>query len=457
VTRHVLRGGPAGNRTRIRTAPRRARAALSALVAVLAAAGPAGAQSVTPTFTSTAVPSTTRTATATFTPTSVPPTRTRTATFTSTSVPPTHTRTFTPTNVASTPTRTATFTSTSVPSTFTPTPTFTPTIGFGLSINDVSILEGDDGARSAVFVVRLRGPRIYPVKVTVQTADHGATAGSDYDALSTILLFKSFESQKTVSVTVRGDRILEMDEMFIVRLGDPAGAPLADAVGVGTILNDDDLRVGVPALSPADPVTAPEELTMLTLRWVHPERWRALRTVDLRLVDDEGPVLWTRFDEAANTFAVCDAAGACGEGVPPGVGAPIGGDRATFHPAESDVQGSGPTGPSVDLVFAFSLDRSLGGRVLRVETAATEDSGEAQAFLPIAYLEVIDTSPGASASDDDGCAIQPGRRGNGALGLLVLGLAALIARAIRRELNETPARMGGGAGRRCVLTEKQER
>jgi hypothetical protein len=122
-------------------------------------------------------------------------------------------------------------------------------------------------------------------------------------------------------------------------------------------------------------------------------------------------------------------------GVPAGAGAPIAGDAATFYPAESAVQGSGPTGPSVDLVFAFSLDPSLGGRVLRVESAATEDSGAEQGFLPIAYLEVIDTSPDGAA-DDDGCGIQParggGHQGEGflALGLLVLvGLATRGARA----------------------------
>ena len=60
---------------------------------------------------------------------------------------------------------------------------------------------------------------------------------------------------------------------------------------------------------------------------------------------------------------------------PLGSGGAIAGPAATFSPADSTAQGSGPSGPSVDLVVAFSLDRSLGGRVLRIETAASEDSG----------------------------------------------------------------------------------
>lgn len=407
----------------------------------LAAALPAAAQIPTRTFTETAVP----THTSTFTPTPVHmlSTATHSATFTQTALPTatrTSTATFTSTSVPPTPTRTATFTPTAVPTntrvptaTFTPTalPTATPLLPLGLSIGDVAILEGDAGTRLAVFIVRLRGPATFPVKVTAKTADGTATAGSDYDALITSLVFTSSESQKTVSVTVRGDRTLEASETFSVRLGAAVGAPLGDPTGIGTILNDEALTVGVPELSPADPTAAPDEPTTLTLRWQHPDRWRALKTVDLRLVDGEQPVFWTRFDEAANTFALCDAGVACGAGVAPGTGAPIASQTATFYPADSAVQGSGPTGPSVDLLFTFSLDRSLGGRVLRVETAATEDSGEEQGFLPIGYLEVSDIS--VSNPEDDGCAIQPARRGSSpGGGVLALGLLALVGLATKR-------------------------
>jgi hypothetical protein len=392
------------------------KAALLALIGATAA-DPSAAQIATRTFTSTALPTATRTATRTFTPTSVPPTATRTPTFTNTALPP------------GSHTATANFTATGLPIR---SSTPTPPIPAGLSISDVAILEGDTGTRAAIFAVRLRGNVAYPVKVTAKTVDGTATAGSDYDGLVTTLLFSPAENQKTISVAVRGDRFVEATETFTVILGAAVGAPLGDAAGIGTILSDEELNVGVPELVPANPVTAPDDLTSLVLRWAHPDRWRELNTVDLRLRDGDRPVLWTRFDEAANSLAFCDADGRCGAGVAPGTGAPIAGAAATFYPAESAVRGSGPSGPSVDLIFTFSLARSLAGRILQVETAASEDAGAQQAFLPIASLEVIDPESGDAGGD--GCTIQSAR-GGGRLGggAVALGALALIGLAIGRR------------------------
>jgi MYXO-CTERM domain-containing protein len=333
-------------------------------------------------------------------------------------------------------------TPTATPS-LTPTATPTPTVVLidGLSVNDVAILEGNSGLRSAVFTISLQGRHRDPVSVTATTADGTAVAGSDYVARSTTLTFPASATSVPFAVSINGDRGIEPHETFTVTLSNPVGAPIGDAFGVGTILSDEGLDVGVPELSPASPVTAPGDLTELALRWEHPERWRELDTVDLRLLDGDRPVFWARFDEAANTLAPCDAAGVCGDGVTPGTGAPIDLGSTTFHPADSAVQGSGPTGPSVDLVFALTLDRSLGGRVLRIETAARDDSGAEQNFQPIGYLEVAPASASAQ-HDDDGCAVQPPRGGSGA-GALALGLLALVAlrrRRCRRPWSAGPPR-----------------
>ena len=52
-----------------------------------------------------------------------------------------------------------------------------------------------------------------------------------------------------MTVPVVADGIQEPDETFTVTLSGAQGATIGDAVGIGTILGDDDL-VAVPALDP---------------------------------------------------------------------------------------------------------------------------------------------------------------------------------------------------------------
>ncbi|MDW8233716.1 MAG: hypothetical protein RMJ54_13140, partial [Roseiflexaceae bacterium] len=49
-----------------------------------------------------------------------------------------------------------------------------------LTINDVTVLEGDGGVTDAVFTVRLSAARPAPVSVVCRTRDGSATAPSDY-------------------------------------------------------------------------------------------------------------------------------------------------------------------------------------------------------------------------------------------------------------------------------------
>jgi hypothetical protein len=77
--------------------------------------------------------------------------------------------------------------------------------------------------------------------VDFATADGTATvADSDYIAASDTLTFGPGETEKTVTVRVKGDRTAEPDETFFVNLTNATGgATILDTQGVGTILNDD--------------------------------------------------------------------------------------------------------------------------------------------------------------------------------------------------------------------------
>jgi hypothetical protein len=108
-----------------------------------------------------------------------------------------------------------------------------------LSINDVSVTEGNAGTKTATFTATLSAAATGTVTVNYATANGTATAGSDYVATSGTLTFPAGTTSRPVTVTVNGDTTVEPNETFTVNLSSPSGATLADAQGVGTIVNDD--------------------------------------------------------------------------------------------------------------------------------------------------------------------------------------------------------------------------
>jgi hypothetical protein len=111
-----------------------------------------------------------------------------------------------------------------------------------LSINDVTVTEGNAGSVNANFTVTLSPAATGSVTVDYATANNTATAGSDYTATSGTLTFAAGETTKTVTVQVTGDTVAEANETYNVNLSNATGGALiGDAQGVGTITNDDAL------------------------------------------------------------------------------------------------------------------------------------------------------------------------------------------------------------------------
>ncbi|MEO8435610.1 MAG: Calx-beta domain-containing protein, partial [Pyrinomonadaceae bacterium] len=109
----------------------------------------------------------------------------------------------------------------------------------GVSINDVSISEGNSGTTTLSFTVSLSPVSGRTVRVNYATANGTATAGSDYVSTSGLLTFNAGETSKTISVTVNGDTAVEGDETVFVDLTNPVGASITKLRGVGTITNDE--------------------------------------------------------------------------------------------------------------------------------------------------------------------------------------------------------------------------
>ena len=117
-----------------------------------------------------------------------------------------------------------------------------------LSINDVSLPEGNSGTTTFTFTVSLTSPApTGGVTFDLATADGTATvADNDYVADSvTGATIPEGSSSYSFDVVVLGDTALEADEIFYVNVSNVTGADAADSQGAGTILDDDAARLTI--------------------------------------------------------------------------------------------------------------------------------------------------------------------------------------------------------------------
>ena len=112
-----------------------------------------------------------------------------------------------------------------------------------LTINDISVVEGNAGTQLATFTVSLDGPA-GPGGVTfdITTADDSAVSTGNADFVAQNLTGQSIASGNNsyaFSVTINGDTIYEFDEQYFVNVGNVVGATVSDGQGTGAITLDD--------------------------------------------------------------------------------------------------------------------------------------------------------------------------------------------------------------------------
>lgn len=113
-----------------------------------------------------------------------------------------------------------------------------------LTIGDATVAEGNTGTILVTFVVTRSGDSTQAVTVDYNTGDQSASAGADYAAASGTLIFAAGETSKTINIVVNGDRLVESNETFVVKLSGATNALIADGQGVGTIV-DDEPRISI--------------------------------------------------------------------------------------------------------------------------------------------------------------------------------------------------------------------
>ncbi len=120
-----------------------------------------------------------------------------------------------------------------------------------ISINNVTVTEGNSGITTATFTVSLSAPAgADGVTFDIATADNTATvADFDYAAKSlTGQTIAAGDSTYTFDVNINGDTTTEPNETFYVNVTNVVGASPTSVQGTGTINNDDFTLTAIDAI-----------------------------------------------------------------------------------------------------------------------------------------------------------------------------------------------------------------
>lgn len=118
-----------------------------------------------------------------------------------------------------------------------------------ISINDASVVEGDSGTRSMTFTVSLSRAFDQTISVNYATRSGSATSAIDFVSQSGTLTFAPGVTSRTITISVRGDLVVEPRELFYVDLRNPVNVEFKNNFGTGTIISDDFPEVTVEDIS----------------------------------------------------------------------------------------------------------------------------------------------------------------------------------------------------------------
>jgi hypothetical protein len=108
-----------------------------------------------------------------------------------------------------------------------------------LSLDDISVTEGNTGTTTVAFVVTQSATSATATTVRYATADGSATAPADYVAVSGTARIEAGSTSTEIVLTINGDVLAEGDESLVMRLSNAVNATIADGEGVADIADDD--------------------------------------------------------------------------------------------------------------------------------------------------------------------------------------------------------------------------
>ncbi len=160
--------------------------------------------------------------------------------------------------------------------------------------------------------------------------------------------------------------------------------------GAGALFIRFGLEVGVFTAETSAAQVSPGSPFDITLRWTHPNAWRDLATVQVRLMSDFGVVGWIRFDEATGLVSFWDPlTDTFPSSFLPGLDQdPLTQPWCDILPAGSAVANDGPGGREILMNLQLRFSELVDGQNVRIEVFATDDLGNSQGFTEVATAGV---------------------------------------------------------------------
>ena len=138
----------------------------------------------------------------------------------------------------------------------------TPIATASISVDDITMNEGNGGTSSMEFTVKLSQALTQEASVRVTTKEGFAKAVEDFQALDQVLIFKAGETAKKATVVIVADDLKEGIDEFQVNLSDAVNCTIFDGIGLG-VINNDDTKIPVNDIGFTSPLTYPGK----TLVW----------------------------------------------------------------------------------------------------------------------------------------------------------------------------------------------
>ncbi len=178
-----------------------------------------------------------------------------------------------------------------------------------VAIGDASVYEGDVNRYPLRFTVTLDAPALTDVTARFATFGATATAGTDFVSRTGLLRIRAGRTSAVVTIPVIGDTAVEGAEDLSVMLSSVVGAVSADAIAVGTILDDDPPLITEPSAPTLTSVIAGPANGMLTTTWSAPtsDGGASVTGYELEITRPAGPIVGTYSGMAASV--VCGSPG----------------------------------------------------------------------------------------------------------------------------------------------------